>query len=499
MSFVRKMESSTGPEKIHMPTLLTGGFGFTVLGVAHSMITPLYPFMVKSYMADLDETQISKYAGLIASFFFLGQIPGFLFWGWVADRFGRKPSLLYQSLGTIVMMILFGLSKNLWVGLAIRFLWGFFDCSLGVLKTLITELCNDKNISLGTGALFVGAGIGSITGPLLGAYLTKPEMIRSIIEKIPMLKNYPYLLLFSLASIVYVVFVLLLVFVAKETLPADAIKRKLELTKALKSRKDELLLKKNNMIHMDSTENLLLAMHDNAPSRLLKQSDVFWILFLYGLMCVVQISFDFLFSSYCSLAISLGGLGLDRIDISWILTVASTAQMGTVLVIPKWIRLGSYKQIMITSIVLHSLLIFAFPFVNVLLRSGVVVLTIGLAVTIGLVHLIRSFCFHASTVLLSNVSFVEFKAIVFGLAQFLGAVARCVGPLVFAVVFSWSISKNTQMINVTFSYILIGAISILSVACVYKLSEASNRSKGSMTISQIKRQMSKSLLANMGN
>jgi singapore isolate B (sub-type 7) whole genome shotgun sequence assembly, scaffold_8 len=60
----------------------------------------------------------------------------------------------------MVCLLSLGLSQNYYLSLAIRLLHGLIDGGLGVCKTIVADLCNDSNIMIGTGQIFVGAAIG---------------------------------------------------------------------------------------------------------------------------------------------------------------------------------------------------------------------------------------------------------------------------------------------------------------------------------------------------
>ena len=101
--------------------------------------------------------------------FFLGQIPGSIFWGWFADSYGRRYAMIIISIRkprSSFRSSQYGLSvvarslPELLLSLAIRLLHGLIDGGLGVCKTIVADLCNDSNIMIGTGQIFVGAAIG---------------------------------------------------------------------------------------------------------------------------------------------------------------------------------------------------------------------------------------------------------------------------------------------------------------------------------------------------
>ena len=105
----------------------------------------------------------------------------------------------HQSLYTLDRCLLFivnvlcvaglGISQNYYLSLAIRLIHGLADGLLGVTKTILTEMSNEKNVSLGTSFLFIGAAIGRIVGPLLSGYFTNAEFISHMATKIPILKK----------------------------------------------------------------------------------------------------------------------------------------------------------------------------------------------------------------------------------------------------------------------------------------------------------------------
>ena len=99
---------------------------------------------------------------------------------------------LYRCSFTIVNVLCIaglGVSQNYYLSLAIRLIHGLADGLLGVTKTILTEMSNEKNVSLGTSFLFIGAAIGRIVGPLLSGYFTDAKVISRIATVIPILKK----------------------------------------------------------------------------------------------------------------------------------------------------------------------------------------------------------------------------------------------------------------------------------------------------------------------
>ena len=51
-------------------------------------------------------------------------------WGRAADRFGRKPVLVFSLVGSAIATALFGLSKSVWQMILFRSLAGVFSGSI---------------------------------------------------------------------------------------------------------------------------------------------------------------------------------------------------------------------------------------------------------------------------------------------------------------------------------------------------------------------------------
>jgi len=117
----------------------------------------IYPF-VNQFVRDTgitrgDETKTGYYAGMIVccalldelifvdnsvqeSTFFLAECLTVIQWGYLSDRFGRRPVLLIGPLGLSISMLMFGLSTTFWPLVFFRCLQGTFNGNIGVYLSL---------------------------------------------------------------------------------------------------------------------------------------------------------------------------------------------------------------------------------------------------------------------------------------------------------------------------------------------------------------------------
>ncbi|KAI3321585.1 MFS general substrate transporter [Xylariaceae sp. AK1471] len=137
---------------------------------ALNSISPYLPEMVESFPG-IRHDQIGLYVGLLASAFALAQLATNLFWGYLSDIVGRKPTMLAGTSLLCVCFALFGFCTRYYQIVLVHVAMGLLNGNAAVVPTCLGELTDRSNQSKAFTWLPVVYSLGSITGPALGGLL----------------------------------------------------------------------------------------------------------------------------------------------------------------------------------------------------------------------------------------------------------------------------------------------------------------------------------------
>ncbi|KAL5479629.1 hypothetical protein EMCRGX_G023177 [Ephydatia muelleri] len=143
-----------------------------------AMLYPFLPFMVGFLLPNIDEASISKYAGIVATAFYIGRLVGSYVWGGIADCIGRKPVLIMCGVMLILTSVLFGFSINFVMCVLARFLMGLCCGILVVVRAVISESSSDSNQAFGLSiltfswllAVVMSSALSGVTADPIGQY-----------------------------------------------------------------------------------------------------------------------------------------------------------------------------------------------------------------------------------------------------------------------------------------------------------------------------------------
>ncbi|OWM73576.1 hypothetical protein CDL15_Pgr026675 [Punica granatum] len=123
-----------------------------------SSLFPFIYFMIRDFHITKREEDIGFYAGFVGSSFMVGRGLTSVFWGMLADRYGRKPVILIGTFSIAILNVLFGLSTSLWMALVTRFPLGCFNGLVGTVRVSTSR------------------GIGLVIGPAIGGFFAQETL-----------------------------------------------------------------------------------------------------------------------------------------------------------------------------------------------------------------------------------------------------------------------------------------------------------------------------------
>lgn len=158
-------------EAVDKKALIFGLISVFLCGIGFSIITPIVPFLVQSYVSNLGNQAIvvtlltSVYAVCV---FFAAPALGVL-----SDRYGRRPILLICLLGSTVGYLIFGMGGTLWVLFLGRIIDGITGGNISTLFAYFADITPREQRTKYFGWISAIAGIGGAIGPTLGGLLAK--------------------------------------------------------------------------------------------------------------------------------------------------------------------------------------------------------------------------------------------------------------------------------------------------------------------------------------
>ncbi|GAB7338831.1 hypothetical protein MBLNU457_5524t1 [Dothideomycetes sp. NU457] len=157
----------------------------------------IFPFVAQMIMhcGVENEADIGFYSGLIESLFSLTQMLTMLPWGWLADRYGRKPMILFRCLA------------------------GVFSGSVVAARSMISEISTKKTQARAFSYFSAASNVGIMFGPFVGGVLSTPaEQYPGTFGNVQFFIDYPYALANIVAGAISLTAMLVTVFFVKETL-----------------------------------------------------------------------------------------------------------------------------------------------------------------------------------------------------------------------------------------------------------------------------------------
>jgi len=145
-------------------------FGSFTTMVSLTLLLPFLPVYVEE-LGVKQNAAIVQWSALAFGATFLGTCVTAPLWGYLSDRFGRKPMLVRAAIGMAIVMPLIGCAHDVYELTLLRLLAGVVGGYTSSSTLLIATQAPAEKSGWALGILSTGALAGTLTGPLIGGLL----------------------------------------------------------------------------------------------------------------------------------------------------------------------------------------------------------------------------------------------------------------------------------------------------------------------------------------
>ena len=142
----------------------------TIIGM--TLILPILPLYVRDLGVE-DRAAVTLWSGIAYAATFLTAALTAPLWGYLGDRFGRKPMLIRASLGMAIAMSLIGLAQDVTQLVLLRLLVGLLGGYASGSTILVAAQTPRDRSAWALGTLSSAIMAGTIAGPLIGGTLAQ--------------------------------------------------------------------------------------------------------------------------------------------------------------------------------------------------------------------------------------------------------------------------------------------------------------------------------------
>ncbi|KAF5187305.1 Zinc induced facilitator-like 1-like [Thalictrum thalictroides] len=426
-----------------------------------SSLFPFIYFMIRDTHIAKREEDIGYYAGFVGSAFMFGRASTSVLWGMIADRYGRKPVMIFGTMAVFLFNTLFGFSTSFWMAVTTRFLLGSLNGAHGPIKAYASEVSRPEHQALALSLVSVAWGIGLIIGPAIGGFLAMPaEKYPDLISKDSLFGRFPYLLPCLCISMLGLV-VCVVCFWLPESLHrnhgnnrGDDSYEALEASSSIDNTKADLL--GNGQSHSASKKSIL----KNWP---LMSSIIVYCIFSLNDMAYTEI-----FSLWAVSPRKLGGLSFSTDDVGVVLAISGAGLFTfQTLLYPRVERLLGPIMVSRITAVLTIPVQQSFPFIAML--SG-----ISLSIVLNCASALKnvfSVCIVTGLFVLQNNAVDQHqRGAANGIAMTGVSLFKAFGPAMGGVLFSWaekrqgaSFLPGTHMI-----FFILNVITVIGLITTYE-------------------------------
>jgi multidrug resistance protein len=131
------------------------------------IVFPLLPFYAQHLGAN------AAMVGALVASFSVAQLLAAPVWGWLSDRYGRRPAILVGLLLSAVAYVIFGFADSLWLLFLSRVVQGLGGGTIGVVQAYVSDVSEPKDRAKTLGWLSAVTSLGAVIGPAIGSALVR--------------------------------------------------------------------------------------------------------------------------------------------------------------------------------------------------------------------------------------------------------------------------------------------------------------------------------------
>ncbi len=131
------------------------------------IIFPLLPFYATRLGAS------AAMVGALVAAFSVAQLVSAPGWGWMSDRYGRRPAILFGLLISAVAYVIFAFAGTLWLLFLSRIIQGLGGGTIGVVQAYVADISEGKDRAKSLGWLSAVTSLGAVIGPAIGSVLVR--------------------------------------------------------------------------------------------------------------------------------------------------------------------------------------------------------------------------------------------------------------------------------------------------------------------------------------
>jgi len=497
--------------------------------LSNTCLLPYLYYLIRSLQSSSTSGSISRQGGLLVALFALSQFATSMPWAWIANHWGRKPSIVIGLTLSIISNLGFGFSKSIPAAMCWRVVAGIGNGNIGVMRTMTAEIVKEKKYQ---GRAFLLLPLvfnsGMVIGLALGGCLADPVInlpwlfgpdgwlnLARDPEGVAWMRKYSYALPTIVNAGVLTCSLLLAVCGLKETMPGKTERKDCGLLLGRKVRRliKGVFSRNRTSGYMavqandrDSMEHELLehgqpkpsqrtpcngaAGNSGIPSKSIWTREVLYTLLSVALLPLHNAAFMQVFPVFLSTPISKspatslikfnGGLGLPSSTIG--LFLSAFGVFGILIQLFAYPRL----QARFGTLWNYRLALSVFPFAYIMAPYLALIPTswhfvfqaIGIAFILFLQVGARTFAIPSTVILLTNsASTPRALSTIHGAGNMLSSLSRAVGPAVGGVVYAWGVER--EIIGVVWwGYLTVIAVLGLGWSWSLKDGEGFNRGEG---------------------